>query len=491
MHEYEVKLLAFLNQRSNSDLQQLEKNLDIGRDSILWAIENLIKLNAISVTREKLSSVSLSEEGERDISGFPEETLVKSIAKGGKADVSSIKDNIALIWAKKNGWIIVEKGAVSLTGRGERAAKGAEAYEPRSVLEALGKLKGDQLDYLVKSKKEIIDSLLKRGLIEMKEKSIIGEVSITQNGRDLFSSLKEEKGIGALTKEAIASRSWQKQGFRPYDVNAPGEKLNPARLHPLREWINFIRQKWFEMGFIEMSGPIIESAFWNFDALFVPQDHPTREMQDTFFLKNPKEFSIEDVELMESVRKAHKKGWQEGWSEEVAKKALLRTQVTALSARYMKKIAETVNSNFPLKLFSVGPVFRNESVDYKHLAQFYQYEGIIVGNNLTLANLIDTLRKFYGKLGIENVKIRPSYFPFTEPSLEGYYYDEKLGAEIELTGGGIIRKEITKAMGLDKTVLAWGGGVERPILDKLGIDSITVPYKNNIGWLRSRGNLKV
>jgi phenylalanyl-tRNA synthetase alpha chain len=247
------------------------------------------------------------------------------------------------------------------------------------------------------------------------------------------------------------------------------------------------------MGFIEVAGPIVESAFWNFDALFSPQDHPTREMQDTFFLSNPKQLTIEDLELMARVKKMHTTAWKEKWSEEIASGAVLRTHTTSVSARYMHKLASTMNANYPLKLFSVGSVFRNESVDYKHLAELHQYDGIIVGDNLTLANLIDTLKKFYAKLGLTNVKIQPAYFPFTEPGLGAYYYDEEHGDTIELTGGGIIRKEITKAMGMNKTVLAWGGGVDRLLLNKeiFGMDSLLAAYKNNIGWLRSRGNLKV
>jgi len=138
-------------------------------------------------------------------------------------------------------------------------------------------------------------------------------------------------------------------------------------------------------------------------------------------------------------------------------------------------------------------VFRNESTDYKHLAELHQYDGIIVGDNLTLANLIDTLKKFYTKLGLDNFKFRPSYFPFTEPSLEAFYYDEEHGDYIELAGGGIIRKEIIKAMGINKTVLAWGGGVDRLMISNkiFGLDSIATLFKNDIGWLRTRGNLKV
>ncbi len=361
------------------------------------------------------------------------------------------------------------------------------------MLNTLNKATRNEVKNIISINKELVDALLKRSLLEIRERSVVKSIAITKSGIELLSSSPKEEGISALTREIIKNKDWEKAKFKPYNMNAVVEQIYPARLHPFREFLNFMRQKWLEMGFIEVHGPIVESAFWNFDALFSPQDHQTREMQDTFFLSNPKQLTIDDIEVMNRVKKMHLTGWKEKWSEEIAKSAVLRTHTTSVSARYMNKLSKAVDASYPLKLFSTGSVFRNENIDYKHLAELHQYDGIIVGDNLTLANLIDTLKKFYTKLGLENVKFRPSYFPFTEPSLEAFYYDEEHGDSIELAGGGIIRKEITKAMGINKTVLAWGGGVDRLMISNkiFGLDSITTLFKNNIGWLRSRGNLKV
>ena len=493
MHEYEAKLLKLLVQKKECDLEYLEEKLDLGKDSVLWAIENLLKLNAITVKRSIVSSISISEEGKSYLAGFPEEDVVKALLKtNGSLEASKLKNSIGLLWAKKNDWIKLDKGIATLTESGRKIAVKND-YNQRVVLSTLNTLTGRKLGQFLKENEGIVNTLTKRGLLEVKERSFIESVSVNPNAAKLLESERPDKKLGALTKESINSRSWEKSGFRTYDINAPVEEAYAARQHPVREFINAVRQKWLEMGFIEVSGPIVESAFWNFDALFSPQDHPTREMQDTFFLKNPKQLSIEDLETMQKVKEMHVKGWKEKWSEEMAKGALLRTHTTSVSAHYIKKFASSLDENYPLRLFSVGSVFRNENLDYKHLAELRQYDGIIIGNNLTLANLIDTLKRFYRKLGFEEVEIRPSYFPFTEPSLEVFYYDKTHKDFVELAGGGIIRKEITRAMGTSKTVLAWGGGIERLMLNKdiFGIDALPMLYKNNLGWLRSRKNLKV
>jgi phenylalanyl-tRNA synthetase alpha chain len=289
----------------------------------------------------------------------------------------------------------------------------------------------------------------------------------------------------------VVSGSGKKDRIRPYDINAPYEKVDAARMHPLHEMISKIRSAWLSMGFIESSGPIVESSFWNFDALFSPQDHPTRDMQDTFFLSNPKMLDIDDVELLGRVKTMHRKGWGQAFNEELSRQAVLRTHTTSVTIKGIHRFAKGLQESYPLKLFSVGRVFRNETVDYKHLAEFYQTDGIVIGDRLSLSNLMDVLKRFYSQLGMEEVRFKPSYFPFTEPSLEIQYYDEERKEELEIGGAGLIRKEITKAMGTDKTVLAWGLVVDRLMMHRLGISTITELYKNDVGWLRSRPVLKV
>jgi phenylalanyl-tRNA synthetase alpha chain len=487
LHEYEIEILKLLKEQSSAELPYLEGQLKLGRDSIVWALENLAKSNAVIITRKSTYGIEISDEGRSYLKQFPEESLVKALGKGSSMPLEKIKDKIGLIWAKKNGWIEITGKDAKLSKEGQAVAEGHKEYATRKLLNDLDSASGEALERLLASSKEPVQLLSNRNLLVIKKGSEITDVSITKSGSTLLEQ-EAGKGIGQLTREIIKSREWQREGLRGYDINAPTEPEYAARLHPMHELIDKIRRIWISMGFIEVSGPVIESAFWDFDALFVPQDHPAREMQDTFFLSNPKTIDIDDLELLGRIKEMHEKGWQEVWRDTISKQALLRTHTTATTMRHLRKFVLENGSYEPIKIFSVGKVFRNESIDYKHLAELYQSDGIVIGEGLTLAHLIGILKSYYGALGIK-ARVKPAYYPFVEPGLDVYYYDERLGKTIELCGSGIIRKEITNAMGTTKTVLAWGPGVERIALKLMNIDSVTELYNNNMGWLRNRKGL--
>jgi phenylalanyl-tRNA synthetase alpha chain len=492
LHEYEIAILNLLKKErasSSVTLEDLEGKLDIKKDSILWALENLAASGALSIEREHSPSARLTREGKEYLTHFPEQKLVGDIHKSGKMQVSHIKDQIALLWAKRNNWIAIDKGEVKLTDLGREIAEGKKKYNYSELLALLNGSEHLSKSFMEKNKEEIAN-LRKRELTEILEKSKIKSIKLTEQGRAIKTD-NNDTGIGQLTRELIISGKWEREKFRKYDINAPTEEPQPARLHPIHEFIDIIRTTWFDMGFKEVSGPIIESSFWNFDALFLPQDHPARDMQDTFFLSNPKNISIEDIALMKKIKGMHTKNWKETWKAEVAKQSVLRTHTTSVSAHSIKEYGSENEKSYPLKFFSIGRVFRNEAIDYKHLAEFYQTDGIIIGNNLNFSNLIYTLKEFYSRLGFNNLIFRPAYFSFVEPGLEIFYHDEKRDEEIELLGGGVIRKEITKALGTNKTVLAWGGGLDRLLLRALGINSILELYKNEVGWLRKRKEIKL
>ena len=387
-------------------------------------------------------------------------------------------DRVALSWAKRNGWVEIKEGRIVATAKWK--ADSSKGYGQRAALQAIKDGKAPM---------PMLAVLLKRGLVKSVTRVWLGYGQDNAKGS---AAEPERGGIGAITRDVLVSGSWKRERIRPYDINAPYEKVDPARLHPLHEMINTIRSAWLSMGFVESAGPIVESSFWNFDALFSPQDHPTREMQDTFFLSNPKLLDVEDVELLDRVRKMHKKGWGQAFNDELSRQAVLRTHTTSVTVRGIHRFAKALEENYPLKLFSVGRVFRNETIDYKHLAEFYQTDGIVVGDNLSLSNLIDVLKKFYAQLGHgEGAGSSPPTSRSQNPAWRCSTMTRRRGEEIEVGGAGIIREEITKAMGTDKTVLAWGLSVDRLMMHKLGIDNITELYKNDIGWLRNRPPLKV
>jgi phenylalanyl-tRNA synthetase alpha chain len=264
----------------------------------------------------------------------------------------------------------------------------------------------------------------------------------------------------------------------------------PGKLHPYQRLMGEMREILLSMGFTELYGGVVQSAFWNFDALFQPQDHPAREMHDTFYLKSPKTVDIEGFDRYKGeIGKTHRDGgstgstgWGYKWDEETAKKTLLRTHTTAVTARYLSKIRR---EDLPVKVFSIGKVFRNEAVDYKHLPEFYQVEGIVVDPAVNFTNLLGILKQFYNEMGFDKVRFRPGYFPYTEMSIEPEVYMEDRRQWIELGGSGIFRPEVVKPLlGFECPVLAWGLGLDRIVTLGLGMNDIRNLYMSDLEWLK-------
>jgi len=280
----------------------------------------------------------------------------------------------------------------------------------------------------------------------------------------------------------LAKKSWTGAEFRKYDVNVFVEPQYPAKFHPLTNLINNIRQIFIELGFKEMQGNLIEPTFWDFDALFQPQDHPARDMQDTFYLKNFKGEIYGFEKFKDAIKEAHEKGWKYKWNEEEAKKFILRTHTTAVSAHYLTTLKK---QDMPAKIFTIGKVFRNETIDFKHLPEFYQVEGIIVDEDVNFRNLLGILKNFYNSLGFEKIRFRPGYFPYTEMSVEPEIYLESKGQWMELGGAGIFRPEVVKPLlGFECPVLAWGLGLDRIAALRLNLSDIRDLYISDIDWLR-------
>jgi phenylalanyl-tRNA synthetase alpha chain len=242
-----------------------------------------------------------------------------------------------------------------------------------------------------------------------------------------------------------------------------------------------VKRAFRDMGFEEMDGGIVESAFWNFDALFQPQDHPAREMADTFYLEGEEE--LPDKSLVAAVKKSHQEGWKYEWSAKEARRRVLRTHTTALSARHLHMLGGVKAK----KYFAVGRVFRNEATDFKHLAEFHQVEGIVAWEGATFRDLLGLLKEFYMRFGFEKVRFRPSYFPYTEPSVEIEVFFEEKKEWMELGGAGVFRPEMTKPLCGTYPVLAWGLSLERPLMIMEGLKDIRAFYKNDLDWLRGSG----
>jgi phenylalanyl-tRNA synthetase alpha chain len=249
--------------------------------------------------------------------------------------------------------------------------------------------------------------------------------------------------------------------------------------------IEEVRRAFLALGFEEATCPMAESAFWDFDALFQPQDHPAREMQDTLYCSNPATFPLPDPALVEAVRATHETGgstgslgWRYAWSEQRASQVVLRTHMTASSI-----LALARDPHPPRKVFSIGRVFRRETLDATHLPEFTQVDGIIIDAHANLASLLGTLATFYSRMGIDDIKMKPAFFPYTEPSVEVHI--KWAGRWMEMGGAGIFRPEVTEPFGCKVPVLAWGLGLERLAMARFGLSSIKDLYQPRLDWLRS------
>lgn len=402
----------------------------------------------------------LTKEGKEYLeNGLPEKKLLH-VLKAGKKPMNGL-NTIAVSWAKKNGWIKIEAGYAELTSLGNEIVGMKTNIE--IALEEVGK-KGfaDQ---------KIISILLSRKLIQ------------EEGNEDV-----DIKEIAQLTPNIIIGGKWKGVPFRPYDVKSPAPEAWPGKKHFFTQAVEHVRRIWIEMGFTEMSGPMVETAFWNFDALYQPQDHPARDMADTFYMKNPKigkfppAIAKEVKDMHESGDDIDSTGWQYKWNPDVAKQLVLRTHTTSLSAR---TLASLKPEDLPAKFFSVGKVFRNEDLDWKHLFEFFQTDGIVVDENVTFRHLLGYLKSFIDKMGFKKVRFRPSYFPYTEPSVEIDVYVPEKKNWMELGGAGMFRPEVVKPLlGKDIPVLAWGPGLERLIMEAYAIKDVREVYSNNLATLR-------
>jgi len=209
-------------------------------------------------------------------------------------------------------------------------------------------------------------------------------------------------------------------------------------------------------------------------------------MQDTFFIE--KETELPDKKIVKKVKQAHEKGvdkskgWRYDWNEQEAKKLVLRTHTTCLSAQTLAKLNE---KELPQKFFAIGKCFRNETVDWSHGFEFNQTEGIVVDKNANFKHLLGYLKQFFRKMGFEKIRFTPAYFPYTEPSVEISAWHQEKKVWLELGGAGIFRPEVTESLfGKPIPVLAWGPGFDRILIDYYKIKDLRELYKNDINQLR-------
>jgi phenylalanyl-tRNA synthetase alpha chain len=495
LHPIETRIISSLNTFSQISLTNLVESTNLTLDQIRRGLEWLKFKNIIEL--EKTSTlISLDELGRNAIKhGLPERSLVKAIRDGNRTIPAILEKgllvqneiNIAISKAKSNKWIDLFPSksdglTFKLTENFENAS--GEELLLNKIFSSI-QLKESEL---TDSELDFLKSLIKRPKL-IRRKKEEEKVFLTYLGKKIKTKIDSEnrndkgssknENVTSLVPEYLISGKWKNLTFRPIDVDAKVPMANPGRKHPLTDLIDEIREAFISLGFVEIDGDYIQSAFWNFDALFTPQDHAARDMQDTFYLSHKIKPKLGNKDLIKNIADAHIQGWKDSWNINKAKKLVLRTHTTPVTLKYL---SETKPDE--ARIFTIGRVFRNEKVSYKHLVEFNQIEGVVTGQGITLRDLMGIQTEFYKKIGITKIKFWPTFFPYTEPSLQSMIFNDKLNKWIELFGMGILRPEVVTPLGIRNIVLAWGGGIERIAMLKYGISDVRELYNNKIGRLR-------
>ena len=421
-----------------------------------------------------LATYKLTEEGKEYLeNGLPEKNLVlilqkmpRNSATIGKL-VGEVKNfPIALKWALEKGWVMKKGDEIILM---------QPLPEEIPEEEALKKIaKGKEVD------EQILKVLIERNLVE----------KVSETYKAVEEALaKAGNVVDVLSHELLVTKLWKGKKFKPVDVTVVKKKLDlskisPGKRQPYLQFLSQIRKKLASMGFVEMRGPTIETQFWNFDALYQPQNHPARDWWSTYVMKYPKTGSL-PREFVKAVKKAHEKGiagstgWGYKWDPRIAMQLMPRAHCTCLSARTLAS-----KPKIPGKYFAIARCYRPDVIDASHGVEFNQVEGIVLGEDVNFKNLLGLLKQFAEEIaGAREVKFIPDYYPFTEPSCQLSAKHPELGW-IEFGGSGIFREELTKALGVDVPVLAWGLGIDRLAMFKLKINDIRNLFSRDLVWLR-------
>ena len=467
LSKMEVTLLKSLESGKKYSVDEAAEVSGMKKDAVLKAAYLLQEKGYVKVEEVKEERYELTEEGLKYLEeGLPEERLVELLKK--TTNLQKLKKimgkelEIALGWLRRKGSVSVERGHVKLIKE--------PSFEEREFL----KLVKDNKYYKIDKKN--LKILERRKLVRKSEDKKI-YVEVIQKPE-----VEIKEYITDLTPELIISGKWREKEFLRYDISLPSKEIFGGKIHPYERIIQECRKIFLEMGFKEIKGHYIQPSFWNFDALFQPQDHPARDMQDTFYLDKYVDLQ---GEVVENVKQTHENGWVTGssgwggkWDLKKAQQLVLRTHTTAITIKYLAE-----NPDPPQKAFCIDRVYRREAIDATHLPEFDQLEGVVLDKDVGFKHLLGLLREFFIKMGFEDVRFRPGYFPYTEPSVEPEVYVDGLGW-IELGGAGVFRKEVTEPLGIKGKVLAWGLGIGRLAMLRFGLTDLRRLYLPDIGWLR-------
>ncbi|MFW9903343.1 MAG: phenylalanine--tRNA ligase subunit alpha [Candidatus Thorarchaeota archaeon] len=479
-------VLRHLKQSGSLTIDELAEITKLPHAKVEQLTLRLSKDNLISREVRLIKRILLTEEGHKVLNkGLPEDIILDEL--NNKPDGIPIAELTTVLGLSKKavnagvgnlrklGIIKINKG-VLISG------KQVSSLNPslKDTLKSVSK------DPLYPIPKDILTVLSNRGFIVTKERHHTS-VQITKSGSKALTNIQIIEPVSHLTPDQIRSGQWRSLQLKSYNITSRPKTYPVGRKHPYLMFLDEVKQKLIGLGFAEMRGPLVESEFWNFDALFQAQDHSAREWSDVYTIKHPTHGSLpKDKEIVENVKRVHEtgeptgsRGWRYRWDPKKAAQLILRPQGTAVSARTLYQL------KIPAKYFCIARCYRPDSVDAVHLSEFNQLEGISCDPSITFRTLLGLLKTFATEIaGATKVRFKPDYYPFTSPSAELSAYHPQLGY-IEFGGSGIFRPEVTAPFGITDPVIAWGLGVDRLYMVKRGINDIRELFTQNLNWLRT------
>jgi len=496
---HEKKVLLALQEFKEADVTEIERRTALDHAAVMRASLGLAQKDLIRISGAAQPFATITGEGRAYAAeGLPERRMLEALAKYGSETSDVIADHagltreqaqISLGWLRRKGWADFikrdDRTILAITKSGEEALSRRLADE--QLLGKLVEVDSIAVDELPSDLKAALGTLKERGLVSV-ERKIQRRLTLTDLGNQALAlGFEMVEKVSQLTHDMLVTGRWRQVRFRRYDVTAPGAPIYPGKVHPQQQVIDELREILLEMGFVEIKSNLVESEFWNFDALFQAQDHPAREIHASLSLSKPSQAKLPLPRLLKRVIAAHERGvagsrgWGYKFNPDISRRPVMCSQTTAATVRYLASRPEP-----PVKVFCIERVYRHDKIDYKHLAEFYQVEGIVMNPGLTLRDMLGYLKQILIKIGMPKVRFRPGFFPYTEPSAEADAYHPEKGEWLEVLGAGMFRPELLRPLGIRYPVLAWGIGFGRLAMIRLGIEDIRDLYNNDLEWLKGR-----
>ena len=476
----QVAVLEAASATDERTIEQLSEATGLKPETVTGAAFDLEDAGLVAVSATESVSYTVTGEGEAYAeAGLPEVRLYRAAADAGAADapvsmgevigaadLDGPEVDIALANYARKGYGEVESGQITADPEADPEADD-EATALDALISAAATATAD----------DALAELDRRGLVERSERAV-RSVTLTDEGvTALMEGVEAAETVDRLTPELLASGEWEDVEFTAYNVEADAPETRGGKVHILRQTAERVKDTLVGMGFREMDGPHADSEFWINDCLFMPQDHPARTHWDQFGLDVP---PMQDIpaDLLERVRSAHLEGvgpdgdgYHSPWTEEVAREIDLRGHTTSLSMRYLSG-HEIGELDPPERFFSVEKVYRNDTLDPTHLLEFFQIEGWVMAEDLSVRDLMGTFEEFYEQFGITDLQFKPHYNPYTEPSFELFGTHPETGELIEIGNSGMFREEVLRPLGVECDVMAWGLALERLLMLMYGFDDI-------------------